>query len=108
MPAYLASLVTPSLYFSGKRTAKARIKDSRPVLSQPQEPANHGSAFPETIYLAVILDEYYAVVLVSVDRKIVPISNWNDPVSFPEELLEVQTALALQHIPIEFYQAVAE
>ena len=71
-------------------------------MSQPQEPGDYGSALPETIYLAVILDEYYAVVSVSVDRKIVPISNWNDPESFPEELLEVQTALALPHIPIEF------
>ena len=69
------------------------------------EPGDYGSTLPETTYLAMILDEYYPVVSVSKDRKSVQISNWNDPQSFPEEL---QTALALPQIPIEFYKAVAE
>ena len=56
------------------------------------EPGNHGSALPETTYLAVILGEYYPVVMVSEDRKSVQISNWNDQESFPDELLELQTA----------------
>ncbi len=53
---------------------------------------NSASALPETIYLVMILDEYYPVVSVSEDRKSVQISNWNDPESFPGEPLEVQTA----------------
>jgi hypothetical protein len=71
-------------------------------------PGDYGSSLPETTYLAMILDEYYPVVSVSEDRKSVQISKWNDAESFPEELLEVLTAMALPYIPIEFYKAVAE
>ena len=72
------------------------------------QPGDYGSALPETTYLAMIFDEYYPVVSVSEDRKSVQISNWNDPESFPGELLEAQTAMALPYIPVEFYKAIAE
>jgi hypothetical protein len=69
------------------------------------EPGDYGSGFPETIYLAVIFDEYYPIVSVSEDRKSVQISDWNDPESFPEELFEVLTGEELPYFAIEFYQA---
>ncbi|MFQ5539429.1 MAG: nitrous oxide reductase family maturation protein NosD, partial [Candidatus Binatia bacterium] len=69
------------------------------------EPGDYGSGLPETIYLAVIFEEYYPIVWVSEDRKSVQISDWNHPESFPEELFETLTDTELPFFAIEFYHA---
>lgn len=70
------------------------------------EPGDYGSGLSETIYLAVILGEYYPIVWVSEDRKSVQISDRNDLESFPEELFEVLTGTELPYFVIEFYQTI--